>query len=144
MGDLLDRVRWHLRWGAPGPVEAAAVAIAARELDEADVDLPTWRRARAAAGDDARARERYVRLRVAALRRELRAGAAPLLAADRAARQETQADRLRQIEAWRRTPEGQRAYHEALDAAVAGVVPAMILYYGVALAILLVTLWLAT
>ncbi len=73
--DLLNRLKWRLRLGEPGPVEQAAVAIAARELEETDVDLPTWQRAADGARDDAHARERYVRLRVARLRRELRAGA---------------------------------------------------------------------
>ena len=144
MRDGLDRLRWHLRLGTPGPVESAAVAIAARELAEADVDLATWRRARAQAGDDERARPLYVRLRVAALRRELRDGAAPRLAADLADRQSRQADVLRRAEAWRATPEGERAYHAALDAALAGLASFTALYVGAVLLVLLVVWWLAS
>lgn len=144
MRDLFDRLRWHLRLGRPGPVEAAAVAIAARELDEADVVLDTWRQARDRTATDAEARERYVRLRVAALRRELREGSGPLLAADLADRQAAQAEVLNRVEAWRQSPEGQRAYHEALDAALAGWLPLTLLYFGAILAIFAITLWLAT
>lgn len=144
--DLLDRIKWGLRLGQPGPVERAAVAIAARELEEAEVDLPTWRRAADGARDDAHARERYVRARVAQLRRDLRSGPRPLLTADREDREEWSAELHRRAEAYRTTPEGEAAYRATLGVALRGVWTFSLLYYGVVLLMLSVLfgLWLAS
>ena len=142
--ELLDQLRWHLRLGEPGPVERAAVAIAAGELREAEVDLPMWRQAADGARDDAHARERYVQARVAQLRRELRVGSRPLLAADREDREERSAELRRRAEAYRATPEGQEAYRAALAVALRGTWTFSLLYYAVVFLILLFGLWLAS
>ena len=142
--DLLDRLRWTLRLGEPGPTERAAVAIAARELEEAEVDLPLWRRAEADALDEAEARERYVRLRVAALRQELRTGSKPLLDADRDDCDSKSAELARQAAAYRATPEGEQAYRAALAVATRGMGVFSALYFAVALLILLLGLWLGS
>lgn len=144
MRDVMDRLRWRLRLGKPGPAEQVAVAIAARELDEADVDLPTWRQAAAGARDDAHARERYVRRRVAHLRRELRAGSDPLLAADSRDRAWWAEEWARQAEAFRSTPEGERAYQVTLGVALRGLWALSLLYYAVVIGALLIVAWLAS
>ena len=140
---LADGLRWRLRLGEPGPVERAAVAIAARELGEADVDLPTWRQAAEGARDDAHARERYVRARVAQLRRDLRSRPRALLAADRQDQAEWSAELRRRAAAYRATSEGKRAYQAALAVALRGVWTFSLLYYTVVLLIILIALWLA-
>lgn len=142
--ELLDRLKWNLRLGEPGPVEGAAVAIAARELAEADVDLPTWRQAARGARGDTQARDRYVRARVVQLRRELRSGPRPLLAADRENQSEWSAELRRQAAAYRTTPEGEQAYQAALAAALRGTWAFSLLYYAVVLLILLLAVWLAS
>lgn len=144
--ELLDRLKWTLRLGEPGPVERAAVAIAARELGEAEVDLPTWRHAADGARDDAHARERYVRARVAQLRRDLRSGPRPLLAADREDREAWVTELRRRAEAYRATPEGEAAYRAALGAALRGMWTFSLVYYGAVLLMLLLVygLWLAS
>lgn len=141
--DLLDRLKWHLRLGEPGPAERTAAAIASGELREADVDLPTWRRAQGGARDDVHARERYVRLRVATLRRELRAGSGPLLSADLDDRAQWADELERRAAAHRATPEGEEAYRDALGVALRGVWTFSLLYFGGALLVLvlLVALW---
>lgn len=125
-------------------MERAAVAIAARELGEADVDLPTWRRAAAGARDDGDARERYVRARVAQLRRDLRSGPRALLVADRQDQAEWSAELQRRAAAYRATPEGERAYQAALAAALRGVWAFSVLYYAVVALIVLIAAWLAS
>ena len=129
--DVLGRLRWRLGLGGPEPVEAAAIAVAVQELEKADVDLPTWRRAAEGARDDADARDRYVRARVAALRRELRRGAGPLLAADRRDRARRAAELRRQAAAFRATPQGEAAYRAALSAALRGFGTFSLIYYAV-------------
>ena len=130
--------------GEPGPLERAALAVAAQELDEGDVDLDLWRRAAAGARDDCHARERYVRLRVERLRRDLRAEARPILAADRADRERRAADLARRAEAYRSTPEGEREYQAALATAARGVWTFSALYYGAFVLLLLIAAWLAS
>ncbi|WP_412067098.1 hypothetical protein [Rubrivirga sp. IMCC43871] len=137
---MWDRLRWALRIGPPGPVEASAAAIASRELAEVDVDLPTWERARA--GGEAGAHDRYVRLRVAALRRELRAGAAPLLAQDKIDRRQALDEMAARAEAFRQTPEGKAAFDRTLRAAISGLAWFSLLY-AAAVGLILLLVWLA-
>lgn len=143
MADLIDRLKWHLRLGEPGPVERAAVAIAARELSEADVDLPSWRNASEGARDDAHARERYIRARVAQLRRELRTGPEALLAEDREDRLWWADELERRVADYRTTPDGEAAYRAALTVALRGTWTFSVLYYTAFLLLLLFGLWLA-
>ncbi len=144
--ELLSRLKWHLRFGAPGPAEQAAAAIASRELLEADVDLQAWRRAAHGSRDDAHARERYARLRVARLRRELRAGADPLLSADRQDRAQWSDELARRAAAHRATPEGEAAYRQTLGVALRGVWTFSLVYFTVAALVLalLIGLWVVT
>ncbi len=144
--ELLNRLKWHLRLGEPGPVERAAVAIAARELSEADVDLQTWHRAAKGSRDDTHAREWYVRLRVAQLRRELRTGSDPLLSADRQDRARRSEERGRRAAEHLATPEGEQAYREALGVALRGMWTFSLIYFtaAVLILILLVGLWFAS
>ncbi|WP_412067196.1 hypothetical protein [Rubrivirga sp. IMCC43871] len=142
--DSLDRINWHLRLGEPGPVEQAAVAVAARELAETDVDLATWRRAADGARDDTHACERYIRRRVTKLRRELRAGSGPLLAADRQDQAWWTQKLARGAAAYRATPEGEQGYQATLSVAIRGLWTFSLLYFVAALLILLVGVWLGS
>ncbi len=107
----------------------AAEAVARRELAEVDVDLATWRRAAAGAQDASHARQRYVRLRAAGLRRDLRAVTPPFVAADRGSRPRRGP----------RDPSGQTS----LDAAPRRHVPLIVWYYVVVTALIALALWLA-
>jgi len=135
--DRVGRLRTRLL-GRPSPAERAARDVARRELEEADVDLTAWRRAREGARDDAHARERYAALRAAALRAAalrhvLDAEVRPLLDADLDNRSRQSAAFIREADARWATPDGEAAHRDACGEAVRGTAVLTGLYYGVAL-----------
>lgn len=132
--DLFDRINRTLHLGEPDPIERAAIAIAAQEFEEADVDLPLWREAEAGARDKAHPRERCTRRCVTRLRRELRAGSQPLLFADLADR-DLRSEELARLAA---------AYRATLEIAWRGMRVFSVLYFAVAPLILLFGLWLGS
>lgn len=87
--------------------------------------------------NEGHARQRYVRLRAAGLRRELRSASRPLLAADRENRAWWDGEARRQMDTYRATPDGERDDHAARAAAGYGMGVFTIPYFAVALLILL-------